>query len=99
MPVLTEHWFTRDRQLRELGFTRVRHFKSAEVGSIRLRLGEGWGEGLCSSDRSEPPSPQPSPHRGEGAHLARGAEVVQAPTKIRCGAARDYAAFCALARV
>jgi hypothetical protein len=25
----------------ELGFTRVRHFKLAEVGYIRLRLGEG----------------------------------------------------------
>jgi hypothetical protein len=29
----------------ELGFTRVRQFKVAEVGYIRLRL-RGWGEGL-----------------------------------------------------
>src|SRR6266851_3743744 len=29
----------------ELGFTRVRHFRVAEVGYIRLRLGEGWGGG------------------------------------------------------
>jgi hypothetical protein len=30
--------------------------------------GEGWGEGLKSLDRSGPPSPQPSPLLGEGAH-------------------------------
>ena len=51
-----------------LGFTRVRHF---EV--VRLRLGEGWGEGLKSLDRVRTPSPQPSPQGGEGAHRDRGA--------------------------
>ena len=35
----------------ELGFTRVRHFKRAEVGYIRLRL-RGWGEGLSSQHGS-----------------------------------------------
>src|SRR5712692_4721804 len=56
----------------ELGSTRVRHFGLAEVGYIRLRLGEGWGEGFWSLDRFRTPSPQPSPQRGEGAHRVCG---------------------------
>ena len=33
----------------------------AVIGYIRLRLGEGWGEGLKSIDRSDPPHPNPLP--------------------------------------
>src|SRR5262245_30171307 len=42
------------------------------LGGLPLPLGEGWGEGLWSLDESEPPSPQPSPRWGEGAHRACG---------------------------
>ena len=31
----------------ELGLARVRLYGAAEVGYIRLRLGEGWGGGWC----------------------------------------------------
>src|SRR5262245_3003794 len=46
----------------ELGFTRVRHFSVAEVGYIRLRLGEGCGEGFRSmSPAGIPLTPTLSP--------------------------------------
>ena len=56
----------------------------AEVGNIRLRLGEGLGVGVTigghvSSNNNDPP-PQPSPTRAGSSHLAA----------VRRSAARDY---------
>src|SRR5689334_8560374 len=34
---------------------------SRECGRLPLPKGEGWGEGLQTSDRSEPPHPNPLP--------------------------------------
>src|SRR5262245_42679162 len=37
------------------------HFRRAELGQARVRMGEGWGEGLQTIDKLEPPHPNPLP--------------------------------------
>src|SRR5262249_28246846 len=49
------------------------HSKSAELGQTRVRMGEGWGEGVRTNERIDPPhsavhcreSTRPSPRWGE----------------------------------
>src|SRR5438067_10874049 len=51
----------------EVGLARLRSFHSlAEVGYIRLLLGEAWGEGLLSPCEFRPPPPHPPPPAGGG---------------------------------
>src|SRR5262245_30944818 len=42
------------------------HSKSAELGQARVRMGEGWGEGVTNDRELGSPSPPPSPRWGEG---------------------------------
>src|SRR2546423_1400166 len=56
----------------EVGYIRLRPVNDVtKLGQARVWLGEGWGEGLRSLGKVAPPSPQPSPQRGEGAHRNR----------------------------
>src|SRR5258706_14707045 len=55
----------------QVGFIRLGPLiRVTQLGQARVGLGEGWGEGVRSLERSRTPSPQPSPLRGEGVHRA-----------------------------
>src|SRR5215813_15421016 len=60
-------------------------FRSAELGQARVRMGEGWGEGVRNYRESSPPSPPPSPRWGEGVPPCRDHEPCSLPGSERAG--------------